>query len=122
MRHRRLLSAALVLACASAGAQVKGYDPKGLARYDVSYARCEAKFPEMKGHRDDAYLSLWRVKPDAKSTARLAAIRNEATYKAEKKLAGQEAAKATDPEVVKAFERQCRGLWGEMARMPKSGS
>ena len=36
----------------------------------------------MKGHRDDAYLSLWRVQPEPKTAARLAEARSSATYKA----------------------------------------
>ena len=113
----RLLAAVLVIASASASAGDQRYDPKALARYDLSYVRCEASFPEMKGHRDDAYLSLWRMKPGAKTTARLTEVRNSATYKAEQRLARREgAASAADPESVKAVERQCRGLWGERQR------
>ena len=66
MRIHRLLAAALALASATVAAQDRRYDPKALARYDVSYMRCEAAFPEMKGHRDDAYLSLWRIRPGPK--------------------------------------------------------
>ena len=114
----RLLALAFVLGGATAAQAVdKPFDPKAMARYDASYVQCEASFPEMKGHRDDAYLSLWRVKPGAKATARLAAARGNATYKTEHRLATQrQAAQAGQPDAVKALERQCRGLWGEHER------
>ena len=119
MRIHVLLAAALVTASAMASAEDKRYDPKTLARYDLSYVRCEASFPEMKGHRDDAYMSLWRMKPGPKTTARLAEVRSSATYKSEQRLASRQAAGASGPDAVKALEQQCRGLWGEMQKTPK---
>ena len=117
MRIHCLLAAVLAVASVSASAEDRRYDPKALARYDLSYLRCEASFPEMKGHRDDAYLSLWRIKPGAKPTARLAEIRNSAHYKSEQRLARrQAAASASDSSAVRALERQCKGLWGEMQK------
>jgi hypothetical protein len=120
-RLPRLLAAAFVLVAAGAAAQDRPYDPKALARYDASYTRCEATFPDMKGHRDEAYLSLWRARPNEKTTARLAGARSSPTYKAEQKevLRGA-AAKASAPEAVKTLERECRALRGEMARMPSA--
>jgi ABC-type uncharacterized transport system YnjBCD substrate-binding protein len=118
-RTHLALAAALVTASAMASAEDL-FDPKALARYDVSYVRCEATFPEMKGHRDDAYMSLWRMKPAPKTTARLAEVRTSATYKSEQRLATRQAAGASAPETVKKLEQQCRGLWGEMQKMPKS--
>ena len=120
MRIHLLLAAALVTASALASAEDKRYDPKALARYDVSYVRCEASFPEMKGHRDDAYMSLWRMTPGPKTAARLAEVRSSATYKSEQRAAKREAAGATDAEAVKALERQCRALWGEAQKTPKA--
>lgn len=114
-----LLAALLAIASVTASAEDRRYDPKALARYDVSYVRCEATFPEMKGHRDDAYLSLWRMKPGPKTTARLTEIRNSATYKSEQRLAMRQATSAGDPSAAKALERQCKGLWGEMQKTPK---
>ena len=119
-RLLRLLPAAVVLA--SAGAVAQGsYDPKALARYDVSYSRCEASFPEMKGRRDEAYLSLWRVRPSEKTAAKLADARGSAEYKSERERAAHAAAKASAPAAQKTLDQQCRGLFGEMARMPKLG-
>ncbi len=114
-----LLAALLAVASASASAEDKRYDPKALARYDVSYVRCEATFPEMKGRRDDAYMSLWRMKPGPKTAARLTEVRNSATYKSEHRLATRQAASASEPSAAKTLERQCRGLWGEMQATPK---
>lgn len=119
MRIHCLLVAAFTLASTAVAARDQGYDAKGLARYDASYLHCEAAFPEMKGHRDDAYLSLWRIKPGPKSAARLAEVRGSAPYKSEHRVAVRRAAGASDPDSVKALERQCKGLWGEMQRMPK---
>ena len=119
MRIHLLLAAALVTASTLASAGDKRYDPKALARYDVSYVRCETSFPEMKGHRDDAYLSLWRMKPGPKTTARLTEVRSSATYKSEQRLAKREAASAKEPDAVKTLEQQCKGLWGEMQKTPK---
>lgn len=116
MRIHLLLAAALVTASTLASAGDKRYDPKALARYDVSYVRCETSFPEMKGHRDDAYLSVWRMKPGPKTTARLTEVRSSATYKSEQRLAKREAANASGPDAVKTLEQQCKGLWGEMQK------
>ena len=117
-RFHRLLALALVLASTGVAAQERRLNPKALARYDVSYVRCEASFPEMKGHRDDAYLALWRIAPGPKATARLASVRGSSAYKAEQKVAAAgQAKRASEPESVKALERQCRGLWGEMGRL-----
>ena len=118
-RHHRLLCAAAVLVATTAQEQDKPYDPKALAHYDVSYSHCEASFPEMKGHRDEAYLSLWRAEPNQKTNKRLADARATEPYKSEKKRAAHNAAQASSPEAVKSLEQQCRGLWGEMAKMPK---
>ena len=115
-RLPRLLAATFVLASTTALAQESRYDPKALARYDASYVRCEARFPEMKGHRDDAYLGLWRIKPGPKPAARLAEVRGSAPYKAEHRLATRRTAAASAPEAAKTLERQCRGLWGEMGK------
>jgi hypothetical protein len=119
MRIHLLLAAALVTASTLASAEDKRYDPKALARYDVSYVRCEASFPEMNGHRDDAYMSLWRMKPGPKTEARLAEVRSSSSYKSEQRAAKREAAGASGPDAVKALEQQCRGLWGEMKKTPK---
>lgn len=116
----RMLGVALVVVSAGAGGQDSRFDAKALARYDVSYAQCEARFANMKGHRDEAYMSLWRIKPGDKPAARLADARGSAPYKAEKQRARQAAAVAAkSPDEQKKLDRQCRGLWGDYERAPK---
>jgi hypothetical protein len=113
--------AALLLACVvfqARGAQAAAFDNRGVARFDVSYARCEAKFEPMKGHRDEAYLAVYRIKADEKSLARLAALRRTAEYQKERKLAlaakppAAPASAASSP-----LEQQCRALWAETQRL-----
>lgn len=116
MRIDRFLAAALVLVAAGAQAADKRYEPKALARYDLSYVRCEARFPEMKGHRDEAYVNLWHSRPGPKVDARLASVRGSAAYKAEREVALREGKQAADEAATKKLEQQCRGLWGEMQR------
>ncbi len=117
-----LLAFALSLTAADAMAQSRPYDAKALARYDNSYLTCEARFPDMTGHKDEAYLSLWRIKLDPKSTARLTAIRASAPYKAERAViakGGAKPAASAASAAASALERQCRGLWGEFQSAPK---
>lgn len=90
-------------------------DPKAMARFDISYTKCEAKYPEMRGARDEAYLSMWRAKADAKARAELAAVRKGAPYQAESKRIQQEEKKTTQPNP--ALEGQCQALWAETQRV-----
>ena len=115
-----LVAFALTFATASAMAQSRPYNAKALARYDTSYATCEARYPEMAGHKDEAYLGLWRIKLDPKSTARLTEIRASADYKAERKVVAKGAAKPAASAASGALDRQCRGLWGEFQRTSKA--
>jgi len=121
-----LIAVALLAGPPAALAQSRPFDPKSLARYDASYLECEALYPEMKGHRDEAYLSLWRVTLDPKSAARLAETRSAAAYKSERQRASKNttktAAKASAPAGSSPLDRQCRGLWGEYQRAPKAKS
>jgi hypothetical protein len=118
----RILSVLAALAFAGAAAPAAAadhpYDPKALARYDASYVQCEKRFADMVGHRDEAYLSLWRIKPSPKTAARLAETRSASAYKAEQRRVAQAAAKPAAPAASSPLERQCRGLWGEYGRMP----
>jgi hypothetical protein len=118
-RLHLLLAAAVVAASASAGAQSRAYEPKSLARYDVSYGRCEKMFPDMKGHRDEAYLSLWRTTPNEKSKAQLAQARGSAAYKAEREIALAGGVKSSAPDAATTLEHECRALRGELKRAAK---
>jgi hypothetical protein len=73
MRTLHSIPTILALCVATSAAHAFTVDAKALARYDISYVQCEARYPEMRGHRDEAYLSLWRIKPDEKALAQLAA-------------------------------------------------
>ena len=115
-----LIAVALVTGAPAALAQSRPYDAKSLARYDASYVECEARYPEMAGHRDEAYLSLWRIKLDPKSAGRLAETRSAAAYKSERQRAAKTAVKASGPAASSPLDRQCRGLWGEFQRAPKA--
>ena len=106
-----------LLALAAPAAHALAVDAKALARYDTSYVTCEAKFPEMRGQRDEAYLSLWRVKADDKARAQLAAVRKGAPYQAERKRLLQAGAKAASAAASSPIERECQALWGERQRM-----
>lgn len=114
-----VLPAIVLVVSASAVAKSQAYEPKSLARYNVSYARCETDFPEMKGHRDEAYLNLWRATPNEKTNARLAEARANAAYKSERQHALKAAAKAPTTDEKKKLEQECRALWGELARTAK---
>lgn len=121
MPTRRAGLAALLLLCA-AQAQALTVDAKALARYDVGYQHCESLYPHMRGHRDEAYLSLWKVSSDEKARAQLAAVRKGAAYQAERKRVMQAAAKGAAPSASGPIEQQCRGLWSEAQRRQKAGS
>ena len=90
-------------------------DAKAMARFDIGYATCEEQMPQMRGHRDEAYLSLWHVKPDAQVRAQLDAVRKGAVYKAERarvlKIGAAPAASAASP-----IDQQCQALWAETQR------
>ena len=108
---------AVGLACQGGGAQAAGFDSRGLARFDAGYARCEAKFEPMKGHRDEAYLAIYRVKADEKSLARLASLRRTAEYQKERKAAQSAKAPAAAARAASSpLEQQCRALWAESQR------
>ena len=91
-------------------------DAKALARFDHSYVRCESRFPEMRGHRDEAYLGLWRVKVDDKSRAELAAARKGKVYRTEWRAVRSSRAEAASAPASSPIEQQCQALWTEAQR------
>jgi hypothetical protein len=113
------ITAALTSAASTAVARTRAFDAKALARYDLSYAKCESLFPDMLGHRDEAYLNLWRIRSDDKSAARLAGVRSGAVYRSEKQLVLQGAAKGPAPTASSALKLECQGLWAENQRVAK---
>jgi hypothetical protein len=72
----------------------------------------------MRGARDEAYLSMWRVQADAKARAELDAVRKGAPYQAERRriqqAAGREAQQPASP-----LEHQCQALWAETQKVRK---
>jgi hypothetical protein len=119
MRTSVAFFAALALSLVGTAANARVFDAKPLARYDVSYVKCESQFPDMRGHGDEAYLNLWRIKPDDKSLARLAKVRSGAAYQAEKQRILRAAAKSASPSASSPLSRQCQGLWAEYQRTGK---
>ena len=109
-----------LLALASPVAQAITVDAKALARYDISYAKCEVQIPEMKGHRDEAYLSLWKARLDEKSRRELATARKGAVYQTERSSVLRAAAKGVAPPSSSPLNQQCQALWSESQRVVKA--
>ena len=122
MRTPLALVAALTLSLLSAEANARAYDAKALARYDVSYVNCETQFPVMRGHGDEAYLNLWRIKLDEHAGAQLAKVRASAAYRSEKQRALRAAPKTPAAAASSPISRECQGLWGEYQRTGQPGS
>ena len=105
-----LLPALLALASGAAQAQ---HTVKTLAQFDLGYAKCEARFPHMKGHGDDAFLALWKTRPEAQQRAHLAQLRKSASYQEERRKA-QAAMAPPSPEIDTKIRRQCQATWREL--------
>jgi hypothetical protein len=115
-------SAALltVLALVADAAHALSIDAKAMARFDLSYAQCESQFPDMRGRRDEAYLSLWRVKADEKARAQLAGVRKGGVYQAERRRVLQATAQGHAPVASSPLEQQCQALRTETQRVMKA--
>lgn len=107
-----LASALLALATGTVHALPK---VKTLAQFDLGYAKCEARFAHMKGHGDDAYLALWKIKPDAQQREALAQQRKSARYREERARALKQMAKPS-PALDEKIDRQCQATWTELQR------
>jgi len=116
MRLVPTLIAASMLSLVAVSAEARPFDPKALARYDHSYVECEAKNADMKGHRDEAWLSLWRIAADERSLERLKKARADAVYKAESQRIVRPAARGASAAPAATVQRQCQGLWAEFQR------
>lgn len=115
---RSLIATALLgLAATTANALP---DVQTLARFDLGFARCEARFAHMKGHRDEAYLALWKVKADAAQRAALKRQRNSAAYRQARSEA-QKTQAADSPQLEETLRNQCTATWNEMQRNQPPG-
>lgn len=106
---------ALLVLWAPLAAAAGGFDARGLARFDLRYARCEARFAHMKGARDEAYLAAYRVKADDAARRRLTELRRSAAYQKERRSAQAEAARPAAP-ASSPIEHQCQALWSQVQR------
>lgn len=113
------VAAMLTSSALAVDAPIRAFDAKALARYDLSFARCEARFPAMQGHRDEAYLNLWRIRSDDKNATRLAGVRGGSVYKAERQLVMRSETQGAAFAASSPLERQCQGLWAEHQRVTK---
>lgn len=100
-----------------AAAQSMALDPQAMARFDVGYAKCEARLPAMRGHRDDAYLSLRRLQIDDSRRRQLAAARRSAAYKGELRRVKSAEAQGVALAASSPIEHQCQALWAETQRV-----
>ena len=113
----------LVLAVlASPAALALTIDAKALARYDHSYLVCERENPAMRGHRDEAYLSLWRTRLDPTRRAQLTAVRQGKVYRAEQAQVLQERATTTVTPASNPIPHECEVLWAEAQKFIKPKS
>ena len=114
MKRAVVLAALAVPLAVAAG----GFDARGLARFDLGYGRCEARFAHMKGARDEAYLAAYRVTADEAARKRLAALRDSAAYRKERRTAQAEAASpaASAASAASPLAHQCQALWSQVQR------
>ncbi|MET0335629.1 MAG: hypothetical protein ABW190_15260 [Rhizobacter sp.] len=88
---------------------------KRLAQFDLGFAKCEARFAHMKGHRDEAYLALWKVRYTPAQRASLEQQRHSAKYQEERAKA-QKALEPETPALEEKIRNQCQATWSELQR------
>lgn len=113
MNHRLF---ALALALALPQAMAAPQRSKSLAMFDSGYAQCEKRHPEMRGHADAVYASVYRLKLDDALREQLAETRKSALYKSERRRASQSLTKssAAASDVAQRLELQCQALKKEI--------
>lgn len=88
---------------------------KSLAQFDSGYSQCEKRDAAMRGHRDEVYASLYRLKLDDTLRAELEATRKSAPYKSERRRAAQTLTKnAAASDVQQRLDQQCLALKREI--------
>lgn len=121
-RLRSVLAAttAALLAVLANNAQAISVDAKALARFDISFGQCEKQIPQMRGRRDEAWLSLWRTRADDGNRADLAKARKSGVYVAEHRRVLRAQAAGTAPAASSPIDRQCQALWAETQRLTRN--
>jgi len=88
---------------------------KSLAQFDSGYAQCEKRDAAMRGHRDEVYASLYRLKLDDALRAEFEETRKSAPYKSERRRAAQTLTKnAAASDVQQRLDLQCQALKKEI--------
>jgi hypothetical protein len=88
---------------------------KSLAQFDSGYSQCEKRDATMRGHRDEVYASVYRLKLDDALRAELEATRKSAPYKNERRRAAQTLTKnAAASDVQQRLDQQCLALKREI--------
>jgi len=88
---------------------------KSLAQFDTGYAQCEKRDAAMRGHRDEVYASLYRLKLDDDLRAELDNTRKSAPYRSERRRASQTLTKnAAASDVQQRLDLQCQALKKEI--------
>lgn len=112
----RTLIALALLGLMSATAHALPSNVKVLAQFDLGFAKCESRYPDMRGHADEAYLALWKVKPDDVARAELAQVRKSSKYQQARNLARKGMDNSNSPELETKIKRQCEATWAETKR------
>lgn len=113
---RLFLALPLLALWPAAPSQAAALDAAAVARFDVGYARCEQIYPHMRGHRDAAYLAVWRLRADDTNVGRLAKLRQGAAYRKEQQRFSKASAGPTAPAASSPIEQQCQALWAEKTK------
>jgi hypothetical protein len=115
------LAALLLTLPAAAAAQALTIDAKLLARYDIGFVTCEARYPDLKGRRDDAYLAMWRTRPTPQLRSELATARKSGAYQTERRRV-LDATGGAAPAASSPIDHQCQALRSEMQRQGSAKS
>lgn len=104
---------AIVLATFVPGVAAAATPPRStsLARFDHGYAQCERRDAAMRGHRDEVYANLYKLRLDDALRQQLDQVRKSAPYRSERRRAQQQLARsAAASDVQQRLELQCQAL------------
>jgi len=92
---------------------------KSLAQFDSGYAQCEKRHADMRGHRDQVYAGVYRLRLDDALRKEFSEARSSAVYKAEHRRASQAVARnAAASDVADRLALQCLALKREIKATP----